>query len=233
MLQVGGQDDLGRLALQVAPRMGAAHTVPQALHGSAEELLEDIVGAGCNCDCTARLVAGHGMAGESGAVAARIAEHDALGLEAVPCAGGPCWNRRRSSLLNASLNRPGISTLFRSASKVPAGLASYHRCQYKRKRMWSLRWSGRETAAGGRWEPGSFSAEADCGERTGLPGGSRSKPQKTGQVGHWSSWEGSWVAVEASSDPGCPRDVGATNQLVPEDSSLGHPEIPNPAKTPL
>ena len=47
--------------------------------------------------------------------------------------------------------------------------------------MCNLRWSGRETAAGGRSEPGSFSVEADSGERTGLPGGSRSKPQKTGQ----------------------------------------------------
>ena len=125
--------------------------------------------------------------------------------------------------------------------------------------MWSLRWSGRETAAGGRSGPGSFSAGADYGEPAGLPGargaaegaprwrgpdravrerrrrasfqslasgggrrrtrvwraasraaarspgGSRSKPQKTGQGGHWSSHAGSRVAVpavEARSDPG-------------------------------
>ena len=43
MPQVGGQGDLGRLVIQIAPQMGAAHTAPQALLGGAEKLLDDVV----------------------------------------------------------------------------------------------------------------------------------------------------------------------------------------------
>ena len=138
--------------------------------------------------------------------------------------------RSRTTLLNASLNRPGISALFRGARKVLASLADRAiEATAGRKRMWSLRWSGRETAAGGRSEPGSFSAEADSGERTGLPGGSRSKPQKTGQGGRWSrlgGQQGRGAGSGGEQRSGMHEGRGATHQLVPEDSSLGHPRNP-------
>ena len=78
----------GRLVLQVAPQMGAAQTATQPLLGGTEELFDDIDGAVRSLRCATRLVAGHGMAGESVAVAVQIAEHDALCPEAAPRPGG-------------------------------------------------------------------------------------------------------------------------------------------------
>ena len=69
--------------------------MPQALLGGAKELLEDTVGSDRDGRRPVRLVAGHGMAGESVAVAVRTMEYDAVGLEASQRAGGswfePLW----------------------------------------------------------------------------------------------------------------------------------------------
>ena len=86
--------------------MGATHTASQALLGGTEALLEDVVGAVHHFQRVTSLNAGHGMAGEPVAVTVQIAEHDALGLEAAPRAGG-AWSEPVAEILVVALQVGG------------------------------------------------------------------------------------------------------------------------------